>query len=194
MTKPATITRRCFIAIGIPDDVQKQLKRAQIRLKQAQFKLSYVHPENMHLTLAFLGDVLTSRIQDAAGAVGTAVLGSGPFQLEAHQLGYFGKRGSPRAIWSQIDGDLDQLIDLQKRLTDALVQNGFPLEGRKFRPHLTLARIRRPKRNLPLVDHLENDKHQYFGEIPVNELLLIESILHPDGPEYHILHTADLLR
>jgi len=163
-------------------------------MKQADFKASYVRPANIHLTLAFLGDVLMSRIHDAAGALDTAVLEHAPFDVEAAQLGYFGKRGSPRAIWSNIVGDLDRLTALQASLTEALMFNEFPVESRQFKPHLTIARIRKPKRDLPLVGHLEQDTHQHFGVIPVQKLLLIESTLHPEGPEYNILHAARLRR
>lgn len=161
-------------------------------MKRAGFKASYVQPVNIHLTLAFLGDVLIDRIHDAAGAVDTAVLGHQSFCVEAAKLGYFGKRGSPRAIWSHLEGEEDLLRALQTDLTEALILNDFPVEGRRFMPHLTIARIRTPKRNLPLVDHLENDDHQEFGAIPVTEALLIQSILHPTGPEYCVLHASPL--
>ena len=194
-TKPrhlATITRRCFIAIALPNEVKQSLARAQSRLRHADFKVSFVPPANMHLTLSFLGDVLLSRIHDVAGAVDTAVLGHAPFAVKAAQLGYFGKRGSPRAIWSHISHDSEALIALQTSLAKALSLNGFPTEDRRFRPHLTIARIRIPKRNLPLVEHLEHDAHQEFGMIPVTHLHLIQSILQPTGVEYAILHTAPL--
>ena len=193
-SRKATITRRCFIAITVPESVRTQIQRAQSRMKRGGFKASYVRPANIHLTLAFLGDVLLDRIHNAAGAVDAGVLGHAPFSLEAAQLGYFGKRGSPRAIWSHIEGDVDRLRALQADLTEALILNAFPLDGRKFMPHLTMARIRTPKRNVPLVDHLKNDAHQKFGTIPVTQLLLIESILHPEGPEYVVLHASDLRR
>ena len=192
MTRKATITRRCFIAIEVPEAVKKSLSRAQARLKQTDLRASYVRSANIHLTLAFLGDVLMSRIHDAAGALETAVLGHRPFDVEASQLGYFGKRGSPRAIWSHIGGNEDALRALQANLKEKLIESGFPMEQRRFTPHLTIARIRIPKRNLQLVDHLENDTHQKFGLIEVRELLLLESTLLPEGPEYHILHAATL--
>ena len=194
-TKPrrqATITRRCFIAIALPNELKQSLARAQSRLRHADFKVSFVPPANMHLTLSFLGDVLLSRIHDVAGAVDTAVLGHPPFALDAAQLGYFGKRGSPRAIWSHVGNGTDALITLQASLSEALTLNGFPMEEHRFRPHLTIARIRIPKRNLQLVEHLEHDAHQGFGTIPVTHLHLIQSILRPAGVEYAILHSAPL--
>ncbi len=193
MTRTATITRRCFVAIALPDDVSKGLARAQSRLKRTGIRnIKWMRPENIHLTLAFLGNIPLDRIRDAAGAVDAAVLGHTPFEAEATQLGCFGKRGAPRVIWSGIEAGRQELISLQASLAKALRLNGFELEKRDYSPHLTLARIRVPRRNAELVDHLEHDSHRDFGIIPVKTLLLMESILHPEGPEYVILHAADL--
>ncbi len=62
-TRTATITRRCFVAIALPNEVQQSLARAQTRLKRTGLKAKWVPPENIHLTLAFLGDVLLDRIK-----------------------------------------------------------------------------------------------------------------------------------
>jgi 2'-5' RNA ligase len=195
MTNPPTITRRCFIAVALPEQVQKNLARAQSRLNRMGIrKVKWMSPKAIHLTLAFLGNILIDRVHDAAAAVDTAVLSHAPFEAEATQLGYFGKRGAPRVIWTGIAAGRDELISLQASLADSLTLKGFELEERAFSPHLTIARIKIPKRSPELVDHLENDAHQKFGTIPVTRVHLIESILHPEGPEYVVLHTSDLRR
>jgi len=193
MTRIATITRRCFVAIALPEEVLKSLARAQSRLKRTGIRnVKWMRPENIHLTLAFLGNIPLPRVHDAAGAVDAAVLGHSPFEAEAIRLGHFGKRGAPRVIWTGIQAGRNELIALQASLSDALRRNGFDLEERAFSPHLTIARVRVPKRNPQLIHHLQTDNHQEFGRFPVTQLLLMESILHPERPEYTVLHAAPL--
>ncbi len=191
-SRKATITRRCFVAIAIPDEVRAQLKRAQSRLKRLNIRARWIPEENIHLTLAFLGDVPLDRIHYAAGAIDAACADHAPFTTEATQLGYFGRRGRPRTIWSGVASGAEAITAIQSSIAEALTWNGFDLEQRPFTPHITIARIKLPKRKPDLVSHIEHDAHQCFGAIPVTQVLLMQSVLHATGPEHIMLHASRL--
>ncbi|HEX8995085.1 MAG TPA: RNA 2',3'-cyclic phosphodiesterase [Ktedonobacterales bacterium] len=135
---------RTFIALDLSEAAREALRRELRRLARALPGVRFVDPADLHLTLAFLGEL----DDDALGAVNalTAAVAqeTAPFRLALNGLGVFGPPASPRVVWAGVGGETRRLIALQRRLADALEQRGFPREQRPYSPHLTLARIARP--------------------------------------------------
>lgn len=134
---------RCFIAIELPAEVTAGLAELRAQLERpSQHYVKWVHPESVHLTLKFLGNIEAGRQAEVSHAVERAAAGGRPLHLEVSGLGGFPSLKQPRVLWVGVAGDTEELGALQRRIDDALADLGFPREGRPFTPHLTLARVR----------------------------------------------------
>jgi len=134
---------RCFIAIELPDEIKDGLKHLQAQLKSGrQTSVKWVDPYSIHLTLKFLGSVDVDKITPITAAMEEAVLGVSPFRLEVKDLGVFPNLRRVQVVWVGVSGEVDKLAHLQQRLESNLAGLGFAPEGRRFTPHLTLARLR----------------------------------------------------
>lgn len=123
--------RRLFVAISLPDDVIEALALLPTGMRGAR----WIPQENYHLTLAFIGETDRHGLSEIASALGSV---SAPaFDLRLRNCGFFGDR-KPRALWAGVDAN-PQLAHLQSKVETALKRAGFPLEKRKFTPHVTLA-------------------------------------------------------
>lgn len=141
----------------------------------------WVKPEAMHLTLAFLGEVAEERVAAAERALGEGAAAAPALDLTAGGIGGFPDERRARVLWAGVGGDLEALHDLQGRLAGCLRDEGFELDPKPYRPHVTLARSREP-RALPA----GLDRSRQYGAWRADELLLMESRPGPDGPRYEV--------
>ncbi|MEE8562442.1 MAG: RNA 2',3'-cyclic phosphodiesterase [Alphaproteobacteria bacterium] len=126
---------RLFVGVELPPGVTERLYGLRGGVPGAR----WVEPENLHLTLRFIGDVEDTVFCDVDDALGRV---SGPaFDLEINGAGEFSRGRRPVMIWAGITPN-PALLDLQRRIDAGLVKAGFPPEGRRFTPHLSLARIK----------------------------------------------------
>lgn len=169
---------RLFIALPLDEGVTDNLARVGTAANVRGAR--WVPPENMHLTLAFLGDVEEGRVPEVEEAVFAATAEvREPLQLRVQGLGAFPDERSARTLWAGLDGEVPRLIELQKRVAQELKSRGFDFDQRRFRPHITLARLRQAQ---PMPERLPR-LHE-FGEWLADEVQVIESHLHPAGPRY----------
>ena len=167
---------RTFIGLDLPDDVVDDLLELQMGLPGVH----WVEPEDLHLTLAFLGDVDGGTFDALASMVES--LREEPFPVTISGVGQFPLRGEPRSLWAGVS-ESTQLLRLQRhvgRRCDAL---GAEPERRRFHPHITLARLD-GARDLDL-----RAFHQAHSTLAVEPFLaesvsLWSSVLHPDGARY----------
>jgi len=147
---------------------------------------SWSRDANLHLTLKFLGEVSQDSVQSFSMAMFRAVEGSAPFTILLEQTGVFPKQGSPRVLWIGINDPEGKLVELQSHLEDESVRAGFEKEGRRFNPHLTLARLRKPQHARTLAStHRELAFEP--AEITVSELVVIRSELNSAGSKYTVI-------
>ena len=146
--------------------------------------MSWVAPENFHVTVKFLGSVEDTRVQSVIDALHTAVQGHAPFDLEVGGLGAFPSATRARVLWAGITGGIDPLAALAASVEDALAGLGFPREDRAFSPHITLARVREPGRAPALAEALRDGSGHRFGRVAVAETALMRSDLSPRGARY----------
>ena len=125
---------RLFSAVEIPKSVAERLTMLRAGLTGAR----WIDPENYHLTLRFIGDVDGATARDFESALGEIVVA--PFELEVTGLGSFGG-GKPRAIFAGI-GPSQGLDALRRANERAAREAGLPPEGRNYKPHVTLARLK----------------------------------------------------
>jgi len=177
---------RCFIAVEVEDAViLDALGRVQAGLKGTGADLKAVERENIHMTLRFLGDVGEGILEDVKGLV--SELEFAPFSMELEGIGVFPNLGRPRVVWVGLTKGAEELAGIFNILEPALVGMGFKPEGRGFRPHITIARVRSGRNRAQLVEEVLNYRGDYFGEFEARHVRLKKSVLTPRGPVYTTL-------
>jgi 2'-5' RNA ligase len=126
---------RLFIAIALPEMLRQRLAGLCAGLPGAR----WVAPENMHLTLRFVGEVGLEQARDIDAAL--AAVSAPKFDLRLDGVGIFGKPRAARAVWVGACRS-DALLRLQRKVEVAVARSGAGPEARKFSPHVTLARLR----------------------------------------------------
>jgi 2'-5' RNA ligase len=125
---------RLFLGIELPEELVRRMALIQTGVERAR----WVAEENIHLTLRFIGEVPEDVAADAADALAT--VHAPPFALTVAGAGHFESRRRVRALWLGVERS-DALMTLRERIESALVRGGLEPEGRKFKPHVTIARI-----------------------------------------------------
>ncbi|MFQ5907007.1 MAG: RNA 2',3'-cyclic phosphodiesterase [bacterium] len=181
---------RTFIAVQISDTVRENLANLIADLRSACADVRWVSPENLHLTLKFLGDLEEKRIDEVAQAVSRACRGFAPFAMSLQALGAFPSPKGPRVVWVGVVKGKDDLISLNESIETELEQMGFEKEKRKYSPHLTIGRLRREGRPVDLADILSVGFDG--GECVVDRVCVMKSTLTPRGPVYEELQRTIL--
>ena len=190
---PARDVRRIFIAVDIGDDVRACLEQAQRRLRRQWPDIKWVAVGNIHLTLVFLGDVVTERIPAVAAMLDRVAGETAPFTCDAAGLGWFGSRVAPRVIWAGVARGREQLAALRGGIAAGVQALDLRTEERAFTPHLTLARVKRAGDAAGVAEQLAAASTQAFGVVTVESVRLLSSELRPTGPVYTVLHEARLI-
>ena len=186
---------RAFIAFPLPDSVVAHLRTLQESLREAGLDdLRFVRPENIHLTLRFLGDVAPSAVDEIAAAMAEAAAETPPLSLTARGIGAFPTIRKARVVWTGLAGAAADLVEFQGRVAAALEPRGFPRERRRFTAHLTLARARERRSANPerLAAAMESLNALASPPFSAGELVLFQSDPRPDGAVYTPLRRAPL--
>ena len=149
-------------------------------------KARWVRPENLHVTLHFLGDVSDVDVAALRRALPSTVEASRPFLLTFRGVGAFPSAKRPRVLWAGVDPVPDGLVDLHGRLAVALTEQGFDTaDERAFKPHVTMARFNAPVRAISSV--LDDHEAYEFGALTARALTIFESRLSSKGAEYSVV-------
>lgn len=182
---------RCFVAIGIPDQVKKALAEIQKDLRAWPARVKWVEEKNFHLTLKFLGDVGELQIRDIEAGLVKACSRRRQFEILVSGLGAFPNARNPKVIWAGIQDPRKHLYSLWSDIEHELVRLGFAAETKHFSPHLTLGRIKDTK-PAPGLGEILRSLQIKSHEIPVTEVKLMRSVLSRSGPEYSCLRSVFL--
>jgi len=131
---PGAPVPRLFVAIDIPSSIKEELAGWRISMRGAR----WARTDQMHLTLAFLGEQQLGLYHEISESLERIEFT--PFELQFQKVGFFGSKKSPRTLWADIHNS-PQIIALQKRVSAQCRELEIEIEARKFRPHLTLARL-----------------------------------------------------
>ena len=168
---------RLFVAIAMPEDVTARLSAVMGGLDGAR----WVDPDDLHLTLRFVGEVGRDAAEDLAAALSS--LRAPAFPLRLTGFGHFGSGRRVRALWAGVEPQ-PALTLLQGRVEAAARRAGQPAETRKFVPHVTLARMAGAV-PADAVAHWTALRGPFAaGPFEVREAVLFESFLGRDGPHY----------
>jgi 2'-5' RNA ligase len=187
---------RSFIAIELPEKVKSSLKQIQELLKKADpAAAKWVDPQSIHLTLKFLGNIKEDQIPAVSQVMRMSVEGISPFDLQIKGIGAFPNLRKVQTIWIGLNGDLETLQRLQKKIESYLAPLGFLPENRPFTPHLTLARVRDTTSLLQrqnMGELIANTKIESNLVIRVDSISLMRSQLTRSGAIYNCLVSIDL--
>lgn len=169
---------RLFVALDLPEWLREQLSTLTCGLPGAK----WVKPEQMHLTLRFIGEVDGMQFKRIGDAL--ADIKAEPFSLKLEGIGFFPPRKKPKVVWVGLAQN-EELIRLRNRIESTLVRNGLEPEGRKFSPHITLARLKDTPRN-KIGDYLAINSLFSAKSFTVNEFVLYSSVLNSKGAKHYI--------
>lgn len=176
---------RLFCAVELPAEVRKQLEEHILKLRKAvpDVAASWSRVENIHLTLKFIGNVAVDRVPVISAAASRTVAEFSSFRIGVGNTGVFPRPSRAQVLWIGVSDPSGKLSALQERLENECAAEGFAKEDRAYRPHLTIARIRRPEGARRLVDtHLQMNFP--IIEVELNELIVFRSELSPKGSKY----------
>ena len=167
---------RLFVGIPLPDDIRDRLGGLSGGLPGARL----VRPENLHISLRFIGEVAGGDEIDIDRAL--QAVGGEAFKLTLAGVGCFDRRGRVHAVWAGIEKP-EALTRLQGMVAAALVRSGIEPEHRNYKPHVTLARM---KNGVPreVVQYLEVQNKFTAGPFEVGRFTLFQSHLGREGPHY----------
>ena len=180
---------RCFIAIEIPEPIQNQLAQIQGRLQKQIQKASWVKPGNIHLTLKFLGDVDPDDLESIGEAIEEATSHHRSFSLHLGGVGAFPNLARPRVIWAGVKVGAERVSALAQDINVGLSHCGFPLDTKRFNPHLTIARLKERIDLRPYTNQYRQYDRIDGAEMTVDTISLVQSQLHPQGAIYSNLQS-----
>ena len=185
---------RAFIALEISDDTRTRVGALIENLRKGvQFTgviPKWVQPENMHLTLKFLGDIRADQAPPIAKVLEQAAATTAPFAYSVRGLGVFPSEWKPRVLWADVKRGAEAIYDLWEKVETGMSRLGYEIEDRPFTPHLTLARIKSSQGAKALTEILKAHNRVYCGESQVNRIILFKSELRPSGAVYTPLAQA----
>jgi 2'-5' RNA ligase len=169
---------RLFIAVDLPDTIKENLRSMSFGIPGAK----WIGPDQLHLTVRFIGEVDGALFLDVKTILEEIRLAS--FSLQLKGVGFFPPRGVPRVLWVGLEKN-DPLQRLRKKIDSSLLRVKVEPEGRKFSPHITLARLK----NSP-VQKITNflSGNGLFSQEPfqVEDFKLYSSILSPKGAFHRV--------
>lgn len=174
---------RSFVAIELPVSIQSVLSDIQRDFKKSGADIRWVRPENVHLTLKFLGTIEESMVRNITNVLQKASGDYSTFTLTLSGAGAFPNARAPRVVWVGTEEN-DMLFDLQRDIEEGLASLGFERERRKFAAHLTLGRFKSARGKHALMKTLETYREREMGTLEVGSISLMKSDLGPAGAKY----------
>ena len=182
---------RIFIAIEINYELKAELGAIQEKLRPAGADAKWVKPENIHLTLRFIGEIDEQRMKDVNEAATKAFTGIESFSMSLGEAGAFPDTEYPRVLWVGIKYGATNLKALADRIEKELVDKNFGNADKPFSPHMTIARLRTYRNAQKLAQMLSLVKVPAVSQ-KVENVSIIQSSLTPSGPIYTNIHKVKL--
>ena len=184
---------RAFIAIELSPDLKKHLASLEEQLKSSGADVKWVKPENIHLTLKFLGEIDEKQLGEIAKIIQNTADKNKRFFIRLASPGAFPDINFPRVVWIGIEKGDPETKEIAKILEEEIAKVGIPQENRPFSSHITLGRVRSGLNREKLVKNLDNLASKPPEDSPeflVTKITLFKSTLTPGGPIYEALKEA----
>jgi len=183
---------RTFIAINIDNNTRNNISKIQNRFKASQVDIKFVNPNNIHITLLFIGNVRLNQTAEILKLLKISILKIKPFKILPSNLGCFPNNKIPRILWVGIDNGKEHLIELNRQLSSQL-KYFYIKEKKDYQPHITIGRIKTNKNAGEIKKILLNPIEQLFQPIEVRSISFMKSTLTQYGPKYGTIAKLDLL-
>lgn len=178
---------RSFLALKLnlstTENLSELLKQLKVSCSEADVKIRWVPPPNIHVTLRFLGQITEPMSHAVKDMLEPIVTRTPAFELECRSLGVFPDLKKPRVIFAGLGEGTQILSDLYSAVYNRLLKAGFSFEDKPFRPHVTLGRVKHAPRSA-LDSIIEEQKDTFFGTSLIRHFYCYQSDLTPHGAEY----------
>lgn len=174
---------RSFVALELSDEVREHLVVLLHRLQRTNATVKWVEPENLHLTLKFLGEVPEERIELVSETLKAVAQATEPFPFTVRGVGGFPDLRRPRVLWVGVEA-VQPLMRLQQLVEKAMERLGFAPEERAYHPHITIGRVKAMVGMEKVREILGEYVNVKFGEVFASHLTLFRSDLSREGPTY----------
>ena len=186
-------TKRTFLAIQIPTGTEYPALVEKLKKNLTHEKyINYCRPENIHLTLKFLGSTPVDDIPAIIEACQKVAKNHQPFTMDFDRMGFFGSNHVPRVLWLGMNNQPQALFDLEADLLDAFDNLGYMRDRQNFVPHLTVCRIKSLVDKQFFMQIYNTIEQKTYLHADVKELVYYQSILQPTGPIYKVLKKIPL--
>ena len=182
---------RCFISLELPEELKKNIYGYIEKLKAAGADVKWIPPENLHLTLKFLGDTTEELLKSINERLISLSKSHDRFSLQISGAGAFPNIKYPRVVWLGVH-DSEEIIKLQHDIDESMAGLGFKRDEKQFTPHLTVGRMKSLKNMGLLIKELATLKETDFGKIEVINIALMKSELKPGGAEHFKLNEISI--
>lgn len=179
-----------FYALRLPMEAKLLIRDQLTELKQHFHFSRWVHHEDYHITLAFLGNADSRKLDDSVDFVQKALAEEHIFPLTIHELGVFGKKDSPRIFWAGVREE-KRLHEIRNLVYQACTTAGFKLETRPFHPHITVARKWSGENLFPNDFMKKNPFSDHPIELKASEVVLYQTYLDRE-PKYEAINIFPL--
>jgi len=184
--------KRVFIAVKVKPESGLLRMISTLKSVLSAENIRWVDPVNIHITLAFLGDTGEEKIKILTGMLKDKCSGFQEFDFQLAGTGVFKNYRDPRVIWAGIKSP-EKLFALENKIAEGLKSTGFINEEHRFKPHLTLGRVKSVSNTENLKNILDRYSDTEFQKVEVKDVILYESILLQTGPIYKPLGNYSLL-
>ena len=182
---------RSFIAIDIDDpSLRKRLEDIEAQLSKLSTRIKIVEPQNLHLTLYFLGEIPLNILREVEKIL--EKIEYQPFRITIEKLGAFPSIYNPRVVWVGVTRGSEHIEKIYNDLISQIRTLGFKPDPRGFSPHITLGRVKSKSRD-DLIQFLKEHQDIYIGSMEVTEIRLKKSVLTSRGPIYSTLYSKKLV-
>lgn len=183
---------RLFIAINLPDAEKTRLTQALQAVAAIDLPARWVESDSLHITLKFLGEVPQGQLPAVAAALAEAAAGAVAFDVALSGFGAFPSLSRPSILWVGVQAGPD-MAELHRRIEGAYAPLGFPPDERAFRPHITVARVRKDGRirDRQAMDRMQAD-FDYKTEFRATSVDLMHSRLGASRPRYEVLERMEM--
>lgn len=180
---------RTFVCLELSHEVKEILSSIISRLKDDRDRIKWVQPDQLHITLKFLGNTEVGLVPQIGEVLEEVAITQGVFRITLKGLGSFLSGKRMRVVWVGVEEGKTQIIEIWRKLDGRLSALGFNQEGREYIPHVTLGRIKYLSDPFSFIRKLKKYENETFDEYEVTTITLMKSTLLPTGPIYEPLTT-----
>lgn len=185
------VTQRVFIAASLPEGLLRNIRQFVDSVGHLE-GMRFVNVDGMHLTIKFVGDLDVMRVHELARVMNEVTNAISPVGLQLGGLGVFPSPDNPKVLWAGVQGNVGPISAMAEALDLRCKEFGIRPEGRRYTPHVTLARAKGRPDARAVQELLEKYADHDFGKFSVKNLYLYNSTVMPAGAVYEKLASAPL--